>query len=976
MQRMKRFLCLLLCLCTIVPVAVMPIGAADDYVNTIAVSVTTPTAGFKPAKASVSSTASTEVLDTKWEGKLDANGCFIGGEKYTVTVTLGIKDGVERFFKKGAPGNYTIANKVARMVEHTINKVVLSYPFTASEAKAAVGARLTVDEPVAGQKPADAKLNMTGVKVEKTEWIGELSNGTFKDGVSYTGRFTLVSTMDSVKLKITDPTKATVNGLESTIVSSTTDKVVLEFRFAPAHKKTAAVAENGEVKVASFYYAQPVAGEKPPVHIAVAQSDALTVSNVEWSGKFDENGRFIPGNTYNLKFVVNVRDGVDLSIPSAPSYTLNGKNLREGAGVDGNIKKHRYFHISNMKIEFPRNVVDISKLYTMEEADKLESTQHAHDLIVTTAWVDEQIKKYGEHEFNFLRSSEWSPVDEALDVNEEAGNPEVIYATRFLIDEPRDNDQRASGGSWFSVFPLVKEIWFSPSMDAEKFIRSFSFSNNFSHAGRGIHTWDCTVYIPASKYPKGLLSELSYTLNCRVQLYDGDVYQAFERAGKGEKVGREWCPGHKFVNRFMWADRVAAYPTCTTPMRYYYTCEHCGQPEYNDKHTFMANFDAPVSDPLAGRIGHKYSEVIDPKHLIGKNAQGDLVYAQTCDYCGLDYAQVQRGEDLTEAIYKRDYNLDGLSFKQYVQRQQEGWEKYTKGNALKGTVDSPAVGFFVVSGSKAVSAKLSGWSVNSVQWAAQNDLLDKDLLGGDYTKTISRLQFCSIVVKLAEKITGFEITPAPANTFSDSDNVYVRKAYAAGITSGTGNGTFSPNATLTREQMATFMNNVFKYVVNNSGIRYSAYDSKLASYTDSNKISDWAKEPLAKMNAYGLINGTGATTLSPTNNCTIEQAIVVARGGIRAHEVGWYQADGWDSYYFWPDTSAAMYTEIGYYNGDRIWVCAAPTGGWDDDAWLPVDSPITDRTGLRMYAKSEHFKPIRELLPGDVELYNKYVPAK
>ena len=74
MQRMKRFLCLLLCLCTIVPVAVMPTGAADDYVNTIAVSVATPTAGFKPAKASVSATASTELLDTKWGGKLDDNG--------------------------------------------------------------------------------------------------------------------------------------------------------------------------------------------------------------------------------------------------------------------------------------------------------------------------------------------------------------------------------------------------------------------------------------------------------------------------------------------------------------------------------------------------------------------------------------------------------------------------------------------------------------------------------------------------------------------------------------------------------------------------------------------------------------------------------------------------------------------------------------------------------------------------------------
>ena len=976
---MKRVLYLLLCLCMIVSSAVMPAGAASA-VTMVNVLVTAPAEGFQPTAPTTKSTASSKVADFEWTGELDANGCFIGGKEYTLTVTVKMKDGIDKYFKQSSnAGNYTIGGKTAKVAEHTYTKVVLSYTFTAAASLNLTAVKLNVTEPIMGRKPADATLesDQQGRKITKTEWIGALDNGAFKAGVPYVVRCTVVPSMDSATMKVTKDSNVTFNGLEGNIVSSAADQVVVEYKFAPTAPKVAAVSDDGVLRVADFYYNEPAVGDKPPTHISVSQSDALYVSNIEWSGDFDENGRFKADKSYSLNFQVNVRDGVNLTIPSGSNekqrnYRLNGSFLSVDLGAN-DAKTKRVFH-KNVSVAIPRSVVDVSELYTMEEADKLENTRNARDLIVNTAWVDKQIEKYGEFYFDFLRVHTRSPIEEALSVNADNGNPEVIYATRFLIDEPRDDAQTASGGSWFGNYPLVEEIWFSPDMNAERFVNNFSFSSMFSPPGRGVNSWECTIYLPASKYPNGLLSELSYSYGFRTLLYDGDVYEAFERAGRGEKVGREWCPGHKFTLRRRSAEHVAAYPTCTTPFKYYYSCEFCGQPEYNDKHTFMASYTEIVSTAIAGRIEHKFSEVIDDKHLIGKNAEGDLVYAQTCDYCGLDKTQITRGEDLTEAIYKREINLDEMSYKQYVQHLKDNWEKNGKRFALESTLKYPKADYFVVKGGKEVTAKLSSWSVNSVQWAAQEDLLDMSLLGGDYTKTINRLQFCSIAVKLAENLTGIEITPAAAGTFSNSDNVYVRKAYAAGITSGTGNGTFSPNATLTREQMATFMNNVFKYVVNNSGIRYSAYDSKLASYTDSNKISSWAREPMAKMNAYGLINGTGATTLAPTNNCTIEQAIVVARSGLRAHEVGWYQATGWDSYYYWPDTSAAMYTGVGYYNGDRVWVCAAPTGGMDDDAWLPVESPSPDRTGTRLYARSEHFKPIRELLAGDAELYHKYVP--
>ena len=144
-----------------------------------------------------------------------------------------------------------------------------------------------------------------------------------------------------------------------------------------------------------------------------------------------------------------------------------------------------------------------------------------------------------------------------------------------------------------------------------------------------------------------------------------------------------------------------------------------------------------------------------------------------------------------------------------------------------------------------------------------NDLLDLSLLGNDYTWGINRQQFCSVAVKLAEKLTGKEIASAPAGTFNDTDNIYVLKAYSAGITSGTGEGTFSPYTTLTREQMATFIHRALMYVKNNSKIRYTPYESQLDSFSDSWSISSWAYEPMAFMNALGLIKGKSDTAIDP-----------------------------------------------------------------------------------------------------------------
>lgn len=188
----------------------------------------------------------------------------------------------------------------------------------------------------------------------------------------------------------------------------------------------------------------------------------------------------------------------------------------------------------------------------------------------------------------------------------------------------------------------------------------------------------------------------------------------------------------------------------------------------------------------------------------------------------------------------------------------------------------------------------------------------------DYTKPVNRLQFASVVVKMAEKMTGKTITPAPAGTFTDTDNEYARKAYAAGITTGVTATTFDPLGALNRQQMATFIYRALQYVKANSDTEYTVYTPKLGQYTDFTQIAGWANEAMGFMNALGLVNGTTATTLAPTANCTVEQALIVAYRSLDAGYIGWYQCaktvKGFGHY-------ADLATHYAY--GDRVWVTSS-----------------------------------------------------
>lgn len=88
-----------------------------------------------------------------------------------------------------------------------------------------------------------------------------------------------------------------------------------------------------------------------------------------------------------------------------------------------------------------------------------------------------------------------------------------------------------------------------------------------------------------------------------------------------------------------------------------------------------------------------------------------------------------------------------------------------------------------------------------------------------------------------------------------------------GYVSGTSETKFSPNANVTREQLAR----IFYVYSEKQGYNVSTR-ADLSKYSDYGKISSWAKDQVSWAISRGIINGMSATTIAPRGNATRAQA--------------------------------------------------------------------------------------------------------
>ena len=184
------------------------------------------------------------------------------------------------------------------------------------------------------------------------------------------------------------------------------------------------------------------------------------------------------------------------------------------------------------------------------------------------------------------------------------------------------------------------------------------------------------------------------------------------------------------------------------------------------------------------------------------------------------------------------------------------------------------VSLSAVLGTSALAADLSGWAVSDYQQANEAGLISYSVVSNNLHDSITREEFCELAVNLYEKLTGEDMIEPPVSPFTDTDSVAVSQAYAYGIVSGTGDGTFTPDRLVRREEMATMLVSTLTA----SEVSFNLSDGYedayvIDAFADSDEVSAWAKPSVITMLNYSLMNGVDDKNFSPLGSTTREQAI-------------------------------------------------------------------------------------------------------
>ena len=152
------------------------------------------------------------------------------------------------------------------------------------------------------------------------------------------------------------------------------------------------------------------------------------------------------------------------------------------------------------------------------------------------------------------------------------------------------------------------------------------------------------------------------------------------------------------------------------------------------------------------------------------------------------------------------------------------------------------------------------WYYDAVRYAYFNDLMTGT--GNNQFQPTTVLDRAT-VVQILYNLEGQPEVEELTDKFNDVGTQWYAKAITwaveNGVVAGNGDGTFGPNTAISREGLAQMLYNYAlhkKYNVENEG--------DLSSFTDADKVSEWAETALTWANANELINGNGDGTITPT----------------------------------------------------------------------------------------------------------------
>lgn len=192
------------------------------------------------------------------------------------------------------------------------------------------------------------------------------------------------------------------------------------------------------------------------------------------------------------------------------------------------------------------------------------------------------------------------------------------------------------------------------------------------------------------------------------------------------------------------------------------------------------------------------------------------------------------------------------------------------------TIHSPHYGVYAIIQSNRTFKDLKGhWAQKEIELLANKLIVDGQPDGGfapDHT--ITRAEFSALLVRalgLPELIVDERfIDVKTSNWYAGA----VGAAQQAGLIDGFEGGTFRPNASITREQMAVMIARAITYA---GQTKQSDNTGELQKFTDGADISEWAVHAVEQLVGISIIQGLGDTTFAPQANATRAQSAVMLK---------------------------------------------------------------------------------------------------
>ena len=178
------------------------------------------------------------------------------------------------------------------------------------------------------------------------------------------------------------------------------------------------------------------------------------------------------------------------------------------------------------------------------------------------------------------------------------------------------------------------------------------------------------------------------------------------------------------------------------------------------------------------------------------------------------------------------------------------------------------------------ASEMSGWAYPLVTAAIEEDLVP-NYLQNLYVNSITREEFCDLVIRAVEKVLDKDISDVvrektgksladwqQSYPFTDTNSSNVIAANALGIISGRGSGIFDPYSVITRQEAAALLTSSAKVLGMNTT------PAQQTAFADNGDVAVYFRNAVSFVYQINVMSGTGNDKFSPLGTYTREQSFI------------------------------------------------------------------------------------------------------